>query len=259
MKKFINAVCFVIVIATMASCTSSKDILYFQDIEQANLQKLTNDYEAVIKKDDRLSILVSGPDKTVTAPYNLTLGEMSTSGGGSYANPETATLTYLVDKNGDIDFPILGKIHVEGMTRNTLSAYLTEQISKDVKSPVVYVSFKNYKITILGEVRSPGTYTMDSEKVTILQALGKAGDLNLTALREIMIIREVEGTQTYATIDLKSSDILNSPYYYLQQNDVLYIPPSATRVTTATTATGIWSVVLSSITTLIAVLGIILK
>lgn len=261
MKKIINIVSFAVISVVIASCTSSKDILYFQDISQTELQKLANEYEAVIKKDDRLTIVVSGPDKTVTAPYNLTLGEASSNGGYSTisTNPEQATLSYLVDKDGNINFPILGKVHVEGMTRNKLADYLTQQISKDVKNPVVYVSFRNYKVTILGEVRNPGTYTMDSEKVTILQALGRAGDLNLTALREVVLLREVNGQLTHTTIDLKNSDILSSPYYYLQQNDVLYIPPSATRVTAATTATGIWSVILSSITTMVAVLGIILK
>lgn len=258
MRKTIHIVSLAVIAVIIASCTSSKDILYFQDLNQVELQKLANEYEAVIKKDDRLTIVVSGPDKTVTAPYNLTLGEMANT--GSYgSNPEQSTLSYLVDKNGDIKFPVLGTIHVEGMTRNKLADYLTQQISKDVKDPIVYVSFRNYKITILGEVRTPGTYTMDSEKVTILQALGKAGDLSLTALREVVLLREVNGQLTHTTIDMRSSDILSSPYYYLQQNDVLYVPPSATRVTAATTATGIWSVVLSSITTLVAVLGIILK
>lgn len=236
-----------------ASCASQKEILYFQDIDQVQLGKLTTDYEAVIKKDDRLTIVVSGPDKTVTAPYNLTLGEMSTSGSGSY-NPEQSTLSYLVDPEGDIDFPILGKIHVEGMTRNDLVNYLTTEIGKDVKDPIVYVSFKNYKITILGEVRNPGTYVMDSEKTTILQALGRAGDLTLNALRnDILLIREVDGVLTHTKIDLRNSDILQSPYFFLQQNDVIIVQPSAVRVAAATTATGIWSVLLSSITTMIAV------
>ena len=144
------------------------------------------------------------------------------------------------------------------MTRNELVEYLTNEIGKDVKEPIVYVSFKNYKITVLGEVKTPGTYTFDSEKVNILQALGRAGDLNLTAQREdILLIREVDGVQTHVRIDLRSSDILQSPYFYMQQNDVLYIPPSATRVMTATTATGIWSTILSSITTLIAIISFI--
>ena len=124
----------------------------------------------------------------------------------------------------------------------------------------MYVSFRNYKITVLGEVRNPGTYTIDSEKITILQALGKAGDLNLTAQRnDILLLREVDGVLTHHRIDLRDKKILESPYYFLQQNDVLYVMPSPTRVATATTATGIWSVMLSSVTTLIAVISLIRK
>ena len=244
----------------LAGCTSSKEIIYFQNLDDAELKPLASDYEAVIKKDDRLTIVVSGPDKTVCAPYNLTLNEMSTTGGVSNSNPEQATLSYLVDPNGDIEFPILGKIHVEGMTRNQLVNYLTEEIGKDVKDPIVYVSFRNYKFTVLGEVRTPGTYTIDSEKFNILQALGRAGDLNLTAQREnILLLREVDGVLTHHRIDLRDKEILESPYFYLQQNDVIYVLPSPTRVATATTATGIWSVILSSITTMIAIIGFLSK
>lgn len=241
----------------LSGCTTSKKIIYFQNLDDANLKPLDTAYEAVIKKDDRLTIVVSGPDKTVCAPYNLTLNEMSQTGTVvGNGNPEQATLGYLVDSNGNIDFPILGNIHVEGMTRNDLVNYLTREIGKDIKEPVVYVSFRNYKITVLGEVRNPGTYTIDSEKINILQALGYAGDLNLTAKRQdILLLREVDGVLTHHRIDLRDKDILQSPYFYLQQNDVIYVSPSATRVASATTATGIWSVVLSSITTMIALIG----
>lgn len=253
-------VCTVGMAILLSGCTTSKEILYFQNIDDAELKPLATEYEAVIKKDDRLTIVVSGPDKLVCAPYNLTLSEMSASGVSSSTNPEQATLSYLVDANGEIDFPILGKIHVEGMTRNELVKYLTEEIGKDVKEPIVYVSFRNYKITILGEVRSPGTYTIDSEKINILQALGRAGDLNLTAKRDnILLLREENGVVKHHRIDLKDKDILESPYFYLQQNDVIYVSPSATRVATATTATGIWSVVLSSLTTLITVIAFLSK
>ena len=242
----------------VASCSSYKDIIYFQDIDDVDLKPLSTEFEAVIKKDDRLTIVVSGPDKSVTAPYNLTLSELA-NGGTTSTDPEKATLSYLVDAQGNINFPTLGVIHVEGMTRNELVDYLTAEIGKDVKDPIVYVSFRNYKITVLGEVRSPGTYTMDSEKINILQALGKAGDLNLTAQRDgIILIREINGEQKHFKIDLKDSHLLDSPYFYLQQNDVLYIPPSPTRVATATTATGIWSVLLSSVTTAIALISLII-
>ena len=257
-RVFLYAV--VVGIFVLSSCTSSKEIIYFQNIDDAELKPLAAEYEAVIKKDDRLTIVVSGPDKTVCAPYNLTLNEMSTTGGAASSNPEQATLSYLVDVNGDIDFPILGKIHVEGMTRNKLVTYLTEEIGKDVKDPIVYVAFRNYKFTVLGEVRSPGTYTIDSEKYNILQALGRAGDLNLTAQRQdILLLREVDGVLTHHRIDLRDKDILESPYFYLQQNDIIYVTPSATRIATATTATGIWSVILSSITTMIAIIGFLGK
>jgi len=253
LTTFVCALAFACVVMLAPSCATKKDILYFQNIEEVEPQQLTTQYEAVIKKDDRLSIVVSGPDKTVTAPYNLTLGEMGANGMSSSMNPETSVLTYLVDPNGNIDFPILGTIHVEGMTRNQLVNYLTQEIGKDVKDPIVVVSIKNYKITILGEVKAPGTYTMDSEKITILQALGRAGDLNLTAEREgILLIREEDGKEKHYTLNLKSADLLNSPQFYLQQNDVIYVPASASRVANATMASGVISTVLSSVTTTIS-------
>jgi len=242
--------------ALFTSCTTSKEIVYMQNLDDVELKKLTTDYQARIKKDDLLNIVVSGPDKQVVMPYNLTLSEMNNYGS---ADPEKATLAYLVDSEGEINFPILGKIHVEGMTRSELVEYLTNEISKDVKDPIVYVSFKNYKITVLGEVKNPGTYNMDSERINIFQALGRAGDMLLTAERdEMTIIREVNGTPTYHKIDLKDADVLNSEFYYLQQNDIIYVRPSASRVTAATTSTGVWGVVLSSVTTLVSVITLII-
>ena len=259
MRKTIFNVVMAFAAAAMAvGCASSKDILYFQDIDNVSLDQLPKEYQAVIRKDDRLVILVSGPDKTVCAPYNLTLGEMTN--GYSAGDPEATTLSYLVDSEGCINFPILGRIQVEGMTRNELVSYLTDRIGLDVKDPVVYVAFKNYKITVLGEVQKPGTYTMTSEKNTILQALGMAGDLSLTAKREgILLFREEGGKMTHYTIDLRQSDILDSPYYYLQQNDVIYVPANAARVAAANANTGIWSVLLSSVTTTVAVVSLILS
>lgn len=244
--------------AFLSSCSSEKEIVYLQNLEDVEMRKLTSKYEARIKKDDLLSIIVSGPDKQVVMPYNLTLNDM-TNGGGYSNDPEKSTLSYLVDNNGEINFPILGKIKVEGMTRSDLVNYLTKEISKDVKDPIVYVSFKNYKVTILGEVKNPGTYTLASERTNIFQALGQAGDMLLTAERnDIILLREVDGLPTYHKIDLRDASILSSDIYYIQQNDIIYVRPSARRVAVATTATGIWSTVLSSITTMISVISLIL-
>ena len=258
MKTIVRSLLILAFAALLCGCATKKQILYFQDIEGRQLKPLGAEYEAVIKKDDRLVIVVSGSDKSVTAPYNLTLAELTA--GATSTNPEQATLSYLVDAEGNIDFPILGKLHVEGLTRNQLVQMLTQEIGKDVKDPIVYVAFKNYKITVLGEVRNPGTYILDSEKCNVLQALGRAGDLLLTAQRDgILLIREENGVQQYHPLDLRNSDILESPYYYLQQNDILYVPPSATRVASGTAATGIWGTILSSITTSIAVISLIIS
>lgn len=250
------AVCLCVSFAAF-SCTTSKQILYFQDIDTAEIDRIVADYEPVIKRDDILRIVVSGPDKLVVQPYNLTLGELTTYSGTS--NPANATLEYHVDKDGYIEFPVLGRINVLGMTRQGLVEYLTSQLKKEIKDPVVYVSFANFKITVLGEVKAPGTYNVTSERITILQALGMAGDLNLTARRDgIILIRDENGLNTHIKIDLKTSDILGSPYFYLQQNDVIYVPASPTRVTTANTSQ-LWGTILSGITTFMSVITVILS
>ena len=252
MKK---SLCLLAALVLLASCSSPKKVLYFQDIDKTQLQELANSYQAVIKKDDNLSIIVTGPDKSVVMPYNMTLSETL----GNYNNPERSTIGYLVDSNGNIQFPILGTIHVEGMTRNELCEYLTRQISKDVKDPIVHVSFRNYKVTVLGEVRSPGTYTMESEKVNVLQAISRAGDLTLMAKREdIMLLREEEGKIVCHKLDLKRSHLLDSPYFFLQQNDVLYIPPSTGRVATGTNTLSFWTSIISSVTSAVAIVTTVL-
>lgn len=257
MKRSLRAFCLAAILSGAAlsalpGCTSSKDILYFQDIDQVDPQKIEAQYEPVIMKDDKLQIIISGPDKSVVMPYNFTLSNNPAAG---YTSTQSV-VPYLVDSNGEIDMPGLGRIRVEGMRRMDLVDHITTLLTSQglVKDPVVSVSFLNFRITVLGEVRNPGTYTVPSERITVLQALGMAGDLLITADRsEIILIRDVDGKQTHVTFDLTRSDILNSPYFYLHQNDVIYVPQSATRIAQGTTATGLWSIVLSSLTTLVTV------
>ena len=256
-KFCVLAICFMLI-----GCATSKDVLYFQDIDDVTLEQITTKYEAVIKKDDELKIIITSADKSVTDPYNFTVGDVS-SGFTTLATPETPIMSCVVDADGNITFPIFGKIHVEGMTRLELIDYLTERIAKDVKDPTVYVSFKNYKFTVLGDVARPGTYTYGTEKLSVLQALGYAGDLNVTASREnILLIREVDGVETYTKIDLRNSSILDSPYFYLQQNDILYVSPSTTRLMMANSSTGIWSAIgaiASAVSVTIAIIALVLK
>ncbi len=256
-KLFALFVCFMLM-----GCATSKDVLYFQDIDDVTLEQITTKYEAVIKKDDELKIIITSADKTVTDPYNFTIGDVS-EGYSTLATPETPIMSCVVDADGNITFPIFGKIHVEGMTRLQLIDYLTERISVDVKDPTVYVSFKNYKFTVLGDVRNPGTFTYKTEKLSVLQALGYAGDLNVSASREnILLIREVDGVETYTKINLRNSSILDSPYFYLQQNDILYVPPSTTRMMMANYSAGIWSAIsalASAVSVTIAIIALVLK
>jgi len=252
----IFAACFL-----FAGCATSKDVLYFQDIDVATIQKLAVRYEAVIKKDDELTIIITSPDKSVVDPYNFTIGNISESY-TTHSSPETPIISCVVDADGNITFPIFGKIHVEGMTRLELVKYLEDRIGDDVRDPIVFVSFKNFKFTVLGEVRNPGTYTYKTEKLNVLQALGYAGDLTVAAKRDgILLIREVDGVQRHVRIDLRQSSLLNSPVFYLQQNDIIYVPPSATRLMSANSSTGIWSAVssiASTVSVTIALLALIL-
>lgn len=255
LKTLVSRVFLFCIFTSAVSCTSPRQILYFQNIDKVKPEKIEAKYEPVIRKDDKLQIVISGPDKTVITPYNFTLSDDF---GGQLTLQ--SVVPYLVDSNGDIDMPGLGRIHVEGMRRTDLVDHITATLKEQglVKDPVVSVSFLNYKVTVLGEVRTPGTYTVGSERITVLQALGMAGDLLITAKRDdIILIRDVDGEQIHIKIDLTDSNLLNSPYYYMHQNDVIYVPQSSTRIAQGTAATSLWSVTLSSITTIIAVLSLI--
>lgn len=237
---------------SLSGCTSAKDILYFQDIDTYEAKKIEAAYEPVITKDDKLQIIISGPDKSVVSPYNLTLSDHTT---GSYSTTQSV-IPYLVDSHGNIDMPGLGTIKVEGMRRIDLVNHIENLLTSQglVKDPVVSVSFLNFRVTVLGEVRNPGTYTVPSERITVLQAIGMAGDLLITAERHgIMLIRDEDGVHTHYSFDLTDSELLNAPYFYMHQNDVIYVPQSATRIAQGTTATSLWSIILSSTTTLVTV------
>lgn len=236
----------------LSGCTSAKDILYFQDIDTYDAKKIEAAYEPVITKDDKLQIIISGPDKSVVSPYNLTLSDHAT---GSI-NTTQSIIPYLVDSHGYIDMPGLGPIKVEGMRRIDLVNHIEKLLTSQglVKDPVVSVSFLNFRVTVLGEVRNPGTYTVPSERITVLQALGMAGDLLITAERHgVLLIRDEDGVHTHYTFDLTDSNLLNAPYFYMHQNDVIYVPQSSTRIAQGTTATSLWSIILSSASTLITV------
>ena len=222
----------------LASCSTVKDIAYFQN-------KVVNEPEAidkhagiVIQPKDMLSIVVSSRNPELVAMFNLPVisyqaGSESVAGAG-----QQRLLGYVVDNNGQIDFPVLGPIDVAGLTRWELSELIKKKLLNEglLTDAVVTVEFMNFKISVIGEVNSPGTFTIQGDKVTVLQAISLAKDLTIFGEREnVTVIRERNGERVMYEINLCDVSMFNSPAYYLQQNDVVYIQPSEVKARQSTT------------------------
>ncbi len=165
-------------------------------------------------------------DEIAAKPFNLpTIGINQAIGG--YIQGAPSPPGYLIDSDGNIDFPVVGKIKLGGLTRQTAIDYLKEQLKPYLSNPTIIIRILNYKVTVLGEVRNPGTITIPNERITLLEAIGIAGDLNITGLRKnVLVIRETDGKRTETLVDLTSKELFSSPVFYLQQNDVVYVEPN---------------------------------
>lgn len=207
--------------------------------------------------DDLLAILVNSKDPELAMPFNM---PMVTYQIGSATSGGQRLLGYLVDQNGDIDFPILGQLHVEGLTRMQVTELIKQKlISEDlIKDPIVTVQFLNFKVSVMGEVARPGTFDISGDRITLLEALSMAGDLTIYGRRDrIAVIREKDGKRLILYHDLRSSDIFQSPCYYLQQNDIVYVEPNKAKTgqsrINSNNSVGVWLSavsVLASITSL---------
>ena len=209
-----------------SACNSTKEVVYLQDVVPLKQQDIERKYEVFIHEDDLLSIMVNSKDPQLALPFNMPLVTYQI---GSESAGQQRVLSYLVDTNGDIDFPILGKIHVAGLSRLELRDLIKEKlISGDyIKDPVVTVQFLNYKVSVMGEVARPGSFTITGDRITLLEALSMAGDLTIYGRRDrVAVIREENGKRTILFHDLRSSEIFTSPCYYLQQNDIVYVEPN---------------------------------
>ena len=205
------------------SCVARKNMVYYRNIESMNNKEMTNSYEIKIQPDDLLMIAVSCDDPEIAKPFNI--GALSQSQSGS--SSQQLGPTYLVDVNGVIDFPVLGKLTIGGLTRTQVMKMLNEKISLYIKKPFITLAIRNYKVTVQGEVGAPGIYSFDSERFTLVDALIKAGDLKIQAKRKnILIIRQTDGVITYNRVDITKTDFINSPFYYLRQNDMVYVQPN---------------------------------
>jgi polysaccharide export outer membrane protein len=223
---------FVLSIIVLSSCVSKKDIVYFQndEIDQA---KVSNSYRTIIKPDDLLQITITALDIEAVRPFNLAAVTYSTSSNSAIGVAQQQT--YLVDTSGEIDFPVLGKLKIGGLSRNEVIDLLKRKLSPDyIKEPNVNINIANYKISVMGDVQRPGSYNIPNERITILDALALAGDVNISGQRNnLLIIREEENKKVQYRVDLRSNALLTSPVYYLQQNDVVYVEPNYARIQSA--------------------------
>ncbi|MFA5619209.1 MAG: polysaccharide biosynthesis/export family protein [Weeksellaceae bacterium] len=207
----------------VSSCVSREKITYFQgDLEAVN--ELAERYEATIQPDDLLAITVYARDEAATRIFNQ---ESNTTPTASAGNANLRRLSYLVDKEGYIEFPVLGRVKLGGMSRNEAIEYMKGLLTEEIIDPGVAINILNFRITVLGEVNNPGTFQLENEKITIMEALGKAQDLTINGERKnVLVIREVDGTRNYYRIDLTSNEVFDSPVYYLSQNDIVYVEPN---------------------------------
>ena len=237
MKKNIFILLINLVFIFLNSCTSQKKLDYLQNIENVALQASMKNAKSTIQPNDQLVILVTAKDMDVVKPFNQNFSsgqilQYSTASNNMPTQNQTSTSgpTYIVDTQGNIDFPVIGKINTENKTTEELRDVLKKEISKYVLNPQVSVKNTNYKITVLGEVNRPGTYNIPEAQTTVLEVLGLAGDLTIYGNREdILVVRNIDGIMSKERIDLTKADFINSPFFYLKQNDVIIVSPNETK------------------------------
>ena len=217
---------FLFFILLLFSCATRKDIVYFQGNEQVN----TNNYYTVrFKKDDFISIYISGIDESSYKLFNSPQSVTNLNKG--YTNGIPPINGYLIDVNGNIDFPVIGTIKLEGLSRFEATELLKNKLKDYLQNPVISIQIQNYRVTVLGEVRNPGTFTIPNEKISIIESLGLAGDLTINAVRNnIKVIREENNVKKEYKIDITKKDFIESPVFYLNQNDIVYIEPNRAKI-----------------------------
>lgn len=215
----------------LASCASTKQIVYFQDTTADSVISQAAPVSVTLKTADKVSIIVSSKDPELASVFNLAV--VSHSAGYSqstFGNTQNQVSAYTVDDAGNIDFPVLGTLHVEGLTRAEVAKMIKNQLieSNLIKDPVVTVEYASMWISVLGDVAHPGRTSLDKDHFTIIDALSKSGDLNVTGLRKtVKVFREVDGKQMCYVIDFTSAEnVFNSPAYYLRQDDIVYVEPN---------------------------------
>lgn len=231
------------------SCGSRKDIVYFQSERTISEELNQLNSTLIIKPGEKLSIMITAEDPRVIQPFNHMGG----------ADEKMTGLSYTVDKDGFILFPKLGKIKIGGLTRVEVVNLIGEELGKYIVDPGVIVNIESFQITVIGEVNSPGVYSVDKDHITILEALGLAKDLTIQGVRKnVMVIRKEGNVSQEYRLDLTSPDLFRSPVYYLAQNDVVYVEPNKTKINTSKASQNN-TMMISLVSVLLSFYAIILK
>lgn len=254
MRKFFPLYLILIVGLFLGSCSSSEKFALLQNVSQNKSEK-TADFQAVLQPDDLLMIIISTDNPLVSQPYNLSTVNLA-SVVSEIGVAQQRQLNYQIDQEGNIQMPNLGTVKAAGKTRNELVEDIKKLLVGKITNPVITVRILNYKISVQGEVNKPGTFPINSERVTLLEALSMAGDLTIYGKRDnILVIREENGVKSFQKVDITKGDFVNSPYYYLSQNDVIYVEPNKTRVNSSVIGPNV-TVGLTAISLLITILAI---
>ena len=250
MKKIGRVTSLLLTIFAFASCVTQKQLTYFREVDSNTADSVNKVFESqidpVIKAGDALTITVSALDQEAVVPYNLPTVVFSAPGTEQLATTQSLQY-YIVDAEGKIEFPVLGTLNVLGMKTTEVAIMIEDKLSTQVKDPMVLVRLINAKVTVMGEVNKPGQYTMPNGRMTLLDALGAAGDLSPYGQRDnVLITRETNGKLEFHRLNLNSDELFTSPYYYLQQNDVIYVSPNKVRAINSTNI-NLWLSVLSTV------------
>lgn len=234
MKKIFQFLCVSALLCGLVSCNPEtyKKINYLQDISENTSMTMKVNQGIIIQPQDQLSIIVTSRDPKMAVPFNLSVASYYSGSELGTSGSSQRITGYVVDNRGDINFPSLGQIHVAGLNRWELQETIKDKLADSglLKDAVVTVEFLNFRVSVLGEVTAPGSYSVTGDKITILQALALARDLTIYGRRDnVQVIREQNGKRQIYKLDLTNSEIFNSPAYYLQQNDVVYVTPSTVR------------------------------
>ena len=251
----------------LTACQSYKKVPYFQNVEVVNeVEQQEKLYDAKIMPKDLLTIVVSCTNPELAIPFNLTVASnagiaVSTS---SYVTTQPVLQPYLVDNDGNINFPVLGELKLGGLTKREAEQLIIDKLKPYMKeTPIVTVRMVNYKISVIGEVTRPGTFTISNEKVNLLEALAMAGDMTVYGLRDnVKLIREdANGKQQIVTLDLNKAETILSPYYWLQQNDIVYVTPNKAKARNSDVgnSTSLWFSATSILVSIVSLLVNILK